>query len=42
MLAYLYCTAYTRMTMNESSPPCKRGALHLMMMDRECSWLDLS
>ena len=24
MLAYLYCTAYTRMTMNESSPPCEQ------------------
>ena len=23
MLAYLYCAAYTRMTMNESSPPCE-------------------
>ena len=22
MLAYLYCAAYTRMAMNESSPPC--------------------
>ena len=25
MLAYLYCTAYTRMTMNESSPLCEQG-----------------
>ena len=24
MLAYLYCAAYTRMTMNESSPPCEQ------------------
>ena len=24
MLAYLYCTAYTRMTMNESSPLCEQ------------------
>ena len=24
MLAYLYCTAYTRMTINESSPLCKQ------------------
>ena len=24
MLAYLYCAAYTRMTMNESSPTCKQ------------------
>ena len=23
MLAYLYCAAYIRMTMNESSPPCE-------------------
>ena len=23
-LAYLYCAAYTRMTMNESSPPCEQ------------------
>ena len=23
MLAYLYCAAYTRMTMNESLPPCE-------------------
>ena len=24
MLAYLYCAAYTRKTMNESSPPCEQ------------------
>ena len=24
MLAYLYCTVYTRMTMNESSSPCEQ------------------
>ena len=24
MLAYLYCAAYTRMTMNESSSPCEQ------------------
>ena len=24
MLAYLYCAAYTRMKMNESSPPCEQ------------------
>ena len=24
MLAYLYCAAYTRMTMNESSPSCEQ------------------
>ena len=24
MLAYLYCAAYTWMTMNESSPPCEQ------------------
>ena len=24
MLAYLYCAAYTRRTMNESSPPCEQ------------------
>ena len=24
MPAYLYCAAYTRMTMNESSPPCEQ------------------
>ena len=24
MLAYLYCAAYTRMTMKESSPPCEQ------------------
>ena len=24
MLAYFYCAAYTRMTMNESSPPCEQ------------------
>ena len=24
MLAYLYCAAYTQMTMNESSPPCEQ------------------
>ena len=24
MLAYLYCAVYTRMTMNESSPPCEQ------------------
>ena len=24
MLAYLYCAAYTRMTMNELSPPCEQ------------------
>ena len=24
MLVYLYCAAYTRMTMNESSPPCEQ------------------
>ena len=24
MLAYLCCAAYTRMTMNESSPPCEQ------------------
>ena len=24
MLVYLYCTAYTRMTMNESSPLCEK------------------
>ena len=24
MLAYLYSTAYTRMTMNKSSPPCEQ------------------
>ena len=24
MLAYLYCAAYTRMTMNESPPPCEQ------------------
>ena len=24
MLAYLYCAAYTRMTMCESSPPCEQ------------------
>ena len=24
MLAYLYCAAYIRMTMNESSPPCEQ------------------
>ena len=24
MLAYLYCAAYTRMTMNESSLPCEQ------------------
>ena len=24
MLAYLYCTAYTGLTMNESSPPCEQ------------------
>ena len=24
MLAYLYCTSYTRMTMNESSPLCEQ------------------
>ena len=24
MLAYLYCAAYTRMTMNESSRPCEQ------------------
>ena len=24
MLAYLYCAAYTRMTINESSPPCEQ------------------
>ena len=24
MLAYLYCTAYTRMTMYKSSPPCEQ------------------
>ena len=24
MLAYLYCAAYTRMIMNESSPPCEQ------------------
>ena len=24
MLAYLYCAAYIRMTMNEASPPCEQ------------------
>ena len=24
ILAYLYCAAYTRMSMNESSPPCEQ------------------
>ena len=24
MLAYLYCAAYTRMTINKSSPPCEQ------------------
>ena len=24
MLAYLFCAAYTRMTMNESLPPCEQ------------------
>ena len=24
MLAYLYCAAYTQMTMNETSPPCEQ------------------
>ena len=24
MLAYLHCAAYTRMTMNDSSPPCQQ------------------
>ena len=24
MLAYLYCTAYIRMTMNEASPSCEK------------------
>ena len=23
-MAYLYCATYTRMTMNESSPPCEQ------------------
>ena len=27
MLAYLYCAAYTRMTMNELSPPCEQRRL---------------
>ena len=36
MLEYLYCAAYTRMTMND---PVDRCALHLTMMGRECSWL---
>ena len=27
MLAYLYCAAYTRMTMNESSPPCEQRCI---------------
>ena len=40
MQAYLYCAAYTRMTMNESSPPYELRPLHLTMMGRECSWLD--
>ena len=45
MLAYFYCAAYTRMTMYESSSPCGQRriiALHLTMMNRECSWLNLS
>ena len=43
MLAYLYCAAYTRMTMYELSPPFVNiGALHLTMICRECSWLDPS
>ena len=42
MLAYLYCTAYTRMTMNESSPPCKQRRITFNEDGRECSWLDLS
>ena len=27
MLAYLYCAAYTRMTMNESLPPCEQSRI---------------
>ena len=27
MLEYLYCAAYTRMTMNESSPPCEQSRI---------------
>ena len=30
MLADLYCTAYTRMTMNESSPPCEQSRITFM------------
>ena len=33
MLAYLYCAAYTRMTMNESSPPCEQR--HITFNDDE-------
>ena len=33
MLAYLYCAAYNRMTMNESSPPCEQR--HITFNDDE-------
>ena len=42
MLAYLYCAAYTNMTMNESSPPCEQRRITFNDDGRECSWLDQS
>ena len=42
MLAYLYCAAYIRIQCTSHHHPVNRGALHLTMMGRECSWLDPS